>query len=135
MRVLLKDRTNGAFSPLGSATLSEGVMPSDLLRLAQEGFLHIQVEPSKEDLAGIEAGIKADEARVEAAAKAAAKQHAEETKLPEGKLVLEDLTGKQLKALCEQRGLPTQGNKFDLIDRLEKTPAEDEEDRPKKAKK
>lgn len=137
MRCLLKDRTDGQFNVIGRVTLNDGIMPSDLLRLAQNGFLLIQAEQSKEDIAGIEDGIKADEKRVMDAAAAAAKQHAEETKLPEGELAIEDLTGKQLKALCAKHGLPTQGNRFDLIDRLEKAPTliPAEDTKPKKHKK
>ena len=56
---------------------------------------------------------------------------AEASKLPE-RYELTDLSGKQLKALCKKHGLEATGNKFDLIDRLEKSGLDD---KPKKTKK
>ncbi len=137
MRFIIKDKSNINFSTIGTVDLRDGVMPSDIIRLAQSGFLHMQCEMSDAEKKLIDDGLKAEEERIHADAIETAKVYAKEIKLPVGEFDLVDLNGKQLKALCEERGLATNGNKFDLIDRLESAgyvPVVQAE-KPKKAKK
>lgn len=132
MKFTLRDNQRIGSPPIGTLELSDGYGPVEIANLVRSGWLAFQTILSDADLK-----IQADEQLKNESrlAKIQAEIDAEASKIPTDKYELADLTGKQLKALCEQRGLPTQGNKFDLIDRLENAPAVEEDDKPKKPKK
>jgi len=133
MKFVLKDLQRIGAPPIGTIELSDGYGPVEIANLLRSGWLHFQTEMSAADRKVIEA----EQAKNEAEAAAIQNQiDAEASVLPEGNYALLDLTAKQLKALCAKRGLVTNGNRFDLIDRLEKeAPVEADAPKPKKTKK
>ena len=124
---LIRDRSTSGLTIMGTATLKPEYGPTDILRLANSGQLFLQAELSNEE----SAAIKREQEKNEQAQEEIQKKADEEAeRLPDKSYELADLTGKQLKAICKKRGLETTGNKFDLIDRIEKAGPEE-----KKAKK
>lgn len=121
MKYLIRDRSKSDCPILGSADLSPSATPSDLLALANQGHLWFQPERSKEDAEKMEQERLKNEAAI---AQVQDDIDRVASKLPDGDYQLIELSGKQLKALCAKRGLATNGNKFDLIDRLQSAPVE-----------
>ena len=128
MKYLIRDRSKSSCPILGTAELKPEATPSDLLMLANTGHLWLQPERTKEDLDSLEEERLKNEAAIADPEKHIAQVQAEidrvASKLPDGEYGLIELTGRQLKALCESYGFPTTGNKFDLMDRIEKAIAE-----------
>ena len=127
MKFTLRDNQRIGSPPIGTLELSDGYGPVEIANLVRSGWLAFQTILSDADLK-----IQAEEQSKNESgiAKIQAEIDAEASKLPERDYQLEELNPKQLKALCAKRGLATNGNKFDLIDRLENAPAV----RPKKKK-
>jgi len=129
MKFVIKDLQRIGAPPIGSMELEDGYGPVELANLLRSGWLHFNTEMSENDRKAIEEEQSKNESGL---AKIQSEIDAEASKLPERDYTLDELTGKQLKALCESMGLATNGNKFDLIDRLENHKPED---KPKKVKK
>lgn len=129
MKFVIKDLQRIGAPPIGSMELEDGYGPVELANLLRSGWLHFNTEISEQDRKAIEEEQSKNESGL---AKIQSEIDAEASKLPERNYTLDELTGKQLKALCESKGLATNGNKFDLIDRLENHKPED---KPKKVKK
>lgn len=121
MKFILKDLQRIGAPPIGSIELVDGYGPVELANLLRSGWLHFHTEISPEEMMAIAAEQAKNESSLAAIQ---AEIDAEASKLPERDYTLEELTPHQLKALCEKRGLATNGNKFDLIDRLQNAPAD-----------
>ena len=121
MKFILKDLQRIGAPPIGFIELEDGYGPVELANLLRSGWLHFQAEMSEADRKAIAEEQSKNESGL---AKIQAEIDAEASKLPERDYTLEELNPKQLKALCAKRGLPTNGNKFDLIDRLQSAPVE-----------
>lgn len=119
MKFTLRDNQRIGSPPIGALELEPGYGPVELANLLRSGWLAFQAEPSDADLK-----VRAEEqAKNESSLdKIQAEIDVEASKLPDRDYTLEELNPKQLKALCAKRGLPTNGNKFDLIDRLQNAP-------------
>lgn len=127
MKFTLRDNQRIGSPPIGTLELSDGYGPVEIANLLRSGWLAFQAVLSDSDLKiQAEEQLK-NESRL---AKVQAEIDAEASKLPERDYTLDELNPKQLKALCAKRGLATNGNKFDLIDRLQNAPAV----KPKKKK-
>mgnify|MGYP000872902415 FL=1 len=130
MKFILRDNQRIGSPVIGTIELEFGYGPVEIANLVRSGWLFYE---SEANAAAVQEAV-AEQAKNDASLDAIqAEIDAKASMLPEGVYALEDLTGKQLKALCAARGLETTGNKFDLIDRLEKAPVEDKP--KKKAKK
>jgi hypothetical protein len=119
MKFTLRDNQRIGSPPIGTLELSDGYGPVEIANLVRSGWLAFQTVLSDADLK-----IQAEEQSKNESglAKIQAEIDAEASKLPERDYTLEELNPKQLKALCAKRGLATNGNKFDLIDRLQNAP-------------
>jgi hypothetical protein len=121
MKFILKDLQRMGSPVIGHIEITAEYGPVEIANLLRSGWLHFETEMSEADLKA----IAAEQAKNESSLDAIQKQiDAEATKLPERDYSLEELSARQLKGLCEQRGLATNGNKFDLIDRLQNAPVE-----------
>lgn len=120
MKFTLRDNQRIGSPPIGTLELSDGYGPVEIANLLRSGWLAFQAVLSDSDLKiQAEEQLK-NESRL---AKVQAEIDAEASKLPERDYTLDELNPKQLKAICAKRGLATNGNKFDLIDRLQNAPA------------
>lgn len=128
MKFTLRDNQRIGSPPIGTLVLDEGYGPVEIANLVRSGWLACETEADAKAIAEARAEQAKNEASLDAIQ---AEIDAKASVLPET-YTLEELTGKQLKALCEKRGLETHGNKFDLIDRLEKNPVAE---KPKRVKK
>lgn len=129
MKFILKDLQRIGAPPIGSIDLEDGYGPVELANLLRSGWLHFATEMSEADRKAIAEEQSKNESGL---AKIQAEIDAEASKLPDKDYALEDLNPKQLKALCAKRGLATNGNKFDLIDRLQNAPEAPAKARKKK---
>lgn len=129
MKFILKDLQRIGAPPIGSIDLEDGYGPVELANLLRSGWLYFATEMSEADRKAIAEEQSKNESGL---AKIQAEIDAEASKLPDKDYLLEDLNPKQLKALCAKRGLATNGNKFDLIDRLQNTPEAPAKARKKK---
>lgn len=128
MKYNIYDNSTLEAKAIGTIDLDDSVGALELVALARGGNLNLVLQKSKEH----EKAIAEEQAKNESSLdKIQTEIDAEASKLPE-RYELTDLSGKQLKALCKKHGLEATGNKFDLIDRLEKS---DLDDKPKKPKK
>ena len=121
MKFILKDLQRIGSPPIGTIELEAGYGPVELANLLRSGWLNFEAEMSEIDRKAIAAEQAKNESRLDAIQ---AEIDAEASKLPDRDYTLEELSPKQLKALCAKRGLATNGNKFDLIDRLQSAPVE-----------
>lgn len=118
MKFTLRDNQRIGSPPIGTLELFDGYGPVEIANLVRSGWLAFQTILSDADLKiQAEEQLK-NESRL---AKIQAEIDAEASKIPTDKYELADLTGKQLKALCKKHGLEATGNKFDMIDRIEKS--------------
>lgn len=130
MKFILKDVHRIGAPPIGSMDLIDEYGPVELANLLRSGWLHFEIEMPELDRKAIAEEQSKNESGL---AKIQAEIDAEASKLPDRDYTLEELNPKQLKALCAKRGLATNGNKFDLIDRLQSAPVE-AKPKPKKKK-
>lgn len=121
MKFILKDVHRIGAPAIGSVDLIDEYGPVELANLLRSGWLHFETEMSEADRKAIAAEQAKNESSLDAIQ---AEIDAEASKLPDRDYTYEELTPKQLKALCAKRGLATNGNKFDLIDRLQSAPVE-----------
>jgi hypothetical protein len=121
MKFILKDLQRIGAPPIGTIELEAGYGPVELANLLRSGWLNFEAEMSEIDRKAIAAEQAKNESSLDAIQ---AEIDAEASKLPDRDYTLEELSPKQLKALCAKRGLATNGNKFDLIDRLQSAPVE-----------
>lgn len=128
MKFTLKDAQRIGSPPIGTLVLEDGYGPVEIAVLLRSGWLAFETEADAKAIAEARAEQAKNEASLDAAQ---AEIDAKASALPE-KYNLDELSGKQLKALCIARGLEATGNKFDLIDRLEKNPAVEKPKRTKK---
>lgn len=118
MKYNIYDNSTLEAKAIGTIDLDDSVGALELVALARGGNLNLVLQKSKEQEKAIAEEQEKNEKSLD---KIQAEIDAEASEIPDKKYELTDLTGKQLKALCEKHGLETSGNKFDLIDRIEKS--------------